>query len=155
MNEREARRFALELMESSDAVYLTTVDRDGFPQTRAMLNLRNRQQYPSLVELFAPHKDDLLVLFTTNTSSGKTQQIRANPAVSAYFCVPAKFHGLMLGGVAEIVNDSHLKAAIWQDGWECYYPKGADDPDNTVLRLMPSVAKGWHGEGPFEFKLNA
>ena len=154
MNEREARRFALGLMEASEAVYLTTVDRDGFPKTRAMLNLRNRQQYSSLIELFAPHKDDLLVLFTTNTSSGKVQQIRANPAVSAYFCVPAKFHGLMLGGVAEIVDDSQLKAAIWQDGWERHYPKGADDPDHAVLRLMPRVAKGWHGEGRFEFKID-
>ena len=74
MTEQEAKRFALRLMEVSEAVYLTTVDRDGVPQTRAMVNLRNKQQYPSLIELFVPHQDDLLVLFTTNTSSGKVDR---------------------------------------------------------------------------------
>ncbi len=155
MKEPEARLFALELMGAAEAVYLTTVDSGGRPQTRAMLNLRDSRQYPSLAELFALHQDDLLVLFTTNTSSGKVRQISANPTASAYFCAPAKFHGLMLGGVATIVDDSRLKADIWQDGWTRYYPGGPDDPDHTILQLKPSMARGWNGEGRFEFRLNA
>ena len=153
MDEQEARRFALGLMETSEAAFLTTIDADGFPQTRAMLNLRNRQQYPALVEMFAPHQDDLLVYFTTNTSSAKVEQIRSNPAVSAYYCNPTKFHGLMLGGVIQVITDSQLKDEIWQDGWEMYCPAGPQDPDHTILSLAPMVAKGWHGEGRFEFKV--
>jgi general stress protein 26 len=80
-------------------------------------------------------------------------QIRANPKVSVYFCNPSQFHGLMLGGEIEVVTDAELKKQIWQDGWEIYYPGGADDPEYTILRLLPAFAKGWSGKGPFGFKL--
>ena len=155
MTEREARQSVLELMETSEAAYLSTVDGDGCPHSRALLNLRNTRQYPSLIDLFAAHKADLLVYLTTNTSSTKIEHIRANPAVCVYYCNPAQFHGAMLGGAPEIVHDSQLKAAIWQEGWETSYPTGPNDPDHTVLRLAPKFAKGWHGEGRFELKIDA
>lgn len=153
MDAREARRWALALLETADATYLTTMDRDGFPQTRAMLNLRNKRQWPTLREVFQGHEEDFLLYFSTNTSSAKVAQIEANPKVSAYFCKPAAFHGLMLAGTIELVTDQTLKKRIWQDGWEVYYPRGVNDPDYTLLRLLPTVAKGWTGQGPFAFDL--
>lgn len=153
MNEEQARQFALGLMEVSEAAFLSTVDGDGSPHTRAMLNLRNKKQYPGLAALFAAHADDLLVYFTTNTSSTKVNQIRANPAIAAYYCEPGKFHGLMLGGKAEIVSDPQVKESIWQDGWEVFYPSGPNDPDHTLVSLSPVVAKGWHGEDKFGFSV--
>jgi len=60
----------------------------------------------------------------------------------------------MLGGEVQVVTDARLKRNIWQDGWECYYPGGPDDPDYAILRLAPKVAKGWHGEGAFGFNLD-
>ncbi len=154
MNEDQARRFALGLMALSEAAYLATVDGDAHPHVRAMLNLRNKAQYPKLTALFAEHEDDLLVYLTTNTSSPKVSQVRANPAIAIYYCEPTKFHGLMLGGDVEIVDDPKVREALWQDGWENYYSGGPNDPDHTVLSLRPSVAGGWHGEGKFEFDLN-
>ena len=154
MNENQARPFAIELMARSEAAYLATIDGDGHPHIRAMLNLRNRTQYPKLATLLNEHKNDLLAYFTTNTSSPKVAQVRANQAVAVYYCEPAKFHGLMLGGDIEIVDDPKVREALWQDGWENYYPGGPNDPDHTLLRLRPSVAKGWHGEGKFGFDLN-
>ncbi len=153
MDEREARRWALALVETADATYLTTMDRDGFPQTRAMLNLRNKRQWPTLSEVFQGHEKDFLLYFSTNTSSAKVAQIKANPKVSAYFCNPAAFHGLMLAGTIELVADQTLKRRIWQEGWEVYYPRGVNDPDYTLLRLLPAVTKGWTGQGPFAFDL--
>jgi general stress protein 26 len=154
MNEDQARAFALGLMAVSDAAYLATVDGVGRPQVRAMLNLRNKAQYPKLTDLFAGHEDALLIYLTTNTSSLKVSQVRANPAIAVYYCEPTRFHGLMLGGDVEIVDDPMVREALWQDGWENYYPGGPNDPDHTVLSLRPSVARGWHGEGKFEFDLN-
>jgi general stress protein 26 len=40
----------LELIKKADAAYLTTVDSYGFPSTRAMLNLKNRKQFPKLID---------------------------------------------------------------------------------------------------------
>ncbi|KAF0215947.1 MAG: pyridoxamine 5'-phosphate oxidase-like FMN-binding [Geobacteraceae bacterium] len=144
MNEQEALRLAVELMESAEAAFLTTIDGDGFPQSRAMLNLRNARKFPELIGLFSGHRDDFTVYFTTNTSSPKVVQIRAKPAVSVYYCSPAEWRGLMLGGMMEIVADPGLKKALWQEGWEMYYPDGATDPDYTILRLAPAVAKYYH-----------
>lgn len=153
MEEKEARQFGLELMETAEAVYVTTIDSDGFPQTRAMMNLRNKKQFGALAKLFEGHREDFLIYLSTNASSPKMDQIRANPKVSVYFCNPGEFHGLMFGGNIEVITDQELKKQIWQDGWEIYYPGGVDDPGYTILSLSPTSAKGWSGEGPFAFKL--
>lgn len=153
MNEHEARQRAVALMDIAEAAIVTTMDGDGFPQTRAMLNLRNSGTYPSLAVLFAGHQGDFRVYFTTNTSSSKVAQIRANPAVSVYYCRPLEWRGLMLGGRMEIVTDSAVKSALWQKGWEMYYPGGAGDPDHTVLCLKPTTATYYHQLNNFKFDL--
>lgn len=153
MDETEARQQAAALMAIADVAIVTTMDGDGFPQTRAMFNLRNCAIFPSLAPLFNDHREDFLVYFTTNTSSSKVAHIRANPAVSVYYCRPAEWRGLMLGGRMEIVTDSAIKHALWQPGWEMYYPGGADDPDHTVLCLQPTTATYYHQLNNFRFDL--
>ncbi|MDR1984412.1 MAG: pyridoxamine 5'-phosphate oxidase family protein [Prevotellaceae bacterium] len=68
----------LKVMESSSFVSLTTIDKNGFPSTRAMLNLRNKEQYPHLVRLYETENNPLTVYLTTNTSSEKFGEIRQN-----------------------------------------------------------------------------
>ena len=155
MEEGEARRLSLELMEISKATYLTTIDPKGFPHTRAMTNLRNKDQKPHLISLFRDHQEDYLIIFSTNTSSTKVKQVKDNPKVSAYYSCPEKWQGVMFGGEIEIVSDVELKRAIWEDGMERYYPSGYDDPDHTILRLHPRMANGWDGQKftTFEFKI--
>jgi general stress protein 26 len=153
MASEELRKVCVELIETAEAAYLTTIGEDGYPHTRAMLNLRNRTQYPKQVDLFAPHQDDLMIYFSTNTSSSKLDQIRPNSKVCVYYCHPRQFCGLMLAGDIEIVDDSEVRKALWNDGWERYYPSGPDDPDHTVLRLYPKFAQGWYESSRFEFTL--
>lgn len=153
MKKNEALCQGLELLETAGAAYLTTVDGSGFPETRAMLNLRNIKMFPGLNSLFSKHRDDFSVYFTTNSSSPKFAQIQANPAVSAYYCQPDEWRGLMLGGLIEIVADTALKKAVWQEGWEMYYSGGLADPEYTILRLVPSVAKYYHQMNRFTFEL--
>ena len=52
-----------------------------------------------------------------------------------------------------ISNDSTLRHALWNEGWERYYPGGPDDPDHTVLCLRPKRAIGWYKAARFEFEL--
>ncbi len=144
MDEKEAKRLSLEFIEIAEVAYLTTVDNDGFPETRAMFNLRRKKQFPKLHELFKKHQDDFMVYFTTNTSSLKIGHIKKNPRVSVYYCKPDEWRGLMLGGEIEIVTEGGIKKELWQNGWEMYYPGGPDDPDYTVLRLSPIFAKYYH-----------
>ena len=157
MEEKELRQACLDLMQKVDVLYLSTVDVDGFPHTRIMSNLRDKKHHPDLAGLFEQHKDDFLIYMATSGSSVKMQQIRANPKASVFFSVytevPSDFQCLMLCGEIEEVSDRQLKKQLWQAGWEMFWPKGADDPQYTVLRLMPAFARGGYKEAPFEFEL--
>lgn len=153
MDESEVKELCVELMGLAHPVYLTTVDERGHPQTRGMFNLRNKKMWPRLVPLFEENNSKLMILFSTNTSSPKIQNIRSNKAVSVYYCEPNNQRGVHLGGQIEIVNDSDLMKSIWHDGWERYYPSGYDDPDYTVLRLYPNEIRGWNQSHTFYLEL--
>ena len=153
LDEKEIRMMCFSLLETSWPAYLTTIDEKGYPQTRAMFNLRNKDRFPKLIPLFEKSYEEFMILFTTNTSSTKISDVRVRPAVSVYYCNPDDWKGVMFGGKIEIVEDSELKKKIWHDGWEKYYLKGYDDPDHTVLKLIPNVAKGWTGSMTFRLDL--
>lgn len=149
MERTELIKTTIECMEKSLVVYLATVDEKGLPYIRALLNLRNPEQYPEHREFF---KDKgLSVYLSTNTSSQKIGQIRSNPKVAAYFCLPDDFHGVMLSAHAHIVNDAAIKKELWSNGWERYYPKGVTDPDYAIVRLDPVNAQGWYKACRFSF----
>lgn len=153
MNENEARLLSLQLMETTWAAFFTTIDENSFPHTRAMDNLRSKERFPKLANLFKTHEDDFWILLSTNTSSAKIEHIKKNPAICIYYCKPREFLGVMLSGTIEIVKDPELKKTIWHDYWTKFYPKGVNDPDYTVLSLYPTHANGWHGQGRFNFTL--
>lgn len=151
MGGAETRESCIQLMARAWPVYVATIDGRGRPRVRALFNLRNEEHFPDLVPVFSDHDEDMMLLFTTNTSSAKVQELRANPAVAAYYSVPEESWGLMLAGDAELVTDDDVRRALWQEGWERYYPGGHADPDHTVLRLMPVEARGWYRTATFEF----
>jgi general stress protein 26 len=153
VDEKEIREMCLDLVETGWPAYLTTVDEKGFPQTRAMFNLQNKERFPKLIPLFEKHRDNYTIIFSTNTSSTKINDIKSRPAASVYFCKPEVWQGVMFGGELEVVEDLELKKEMWHDGWERYYPKGYDDPDHTALRLVPTVARGWTGSSTFRLEL--
>lgn len=153
MEEKELKQKCLNLMETANAIYLSTIGSGGFPHTRIMTNLRNKKENPVSAGVLAQHKKDFTIYFVTSRSSTKMQQIRANPKVSAYLYDPGEFHTLMLSGEIEEITDKEFKKQLWQKGWEIHWPGGADDPEFTVLKLSPAFAKGGYKEGPFEFKI--
>jgi general stress protein 26 len=148
------RRACVEVMQVSEAVYVTTLDEEGGPVTRAMFNLRRKEQFPSVVHVFDGHDEDLLVLLSTNTSSAKVRHVTRDPRVSLYYCIPHTFHGVMLGGRVSFESDLALKHAVWQEGWETYFPTGVEDPDFTLLSLRPTRARGWLRERAFDARLD-
>lgn len=139
-----AIRYSLNLMTVAKAAYLTTIDINEYPETRAMLNLRNADKYPGLTKFFSKYKADLTTYFTTNTSSPKIKRIRENPKACVYYSKPDEWRGLMMAGRLEIVEDAELKKSLWQSNWTMYYPGGVEDPDYAVLRLRPAFLQGYH-----------
>jgi general stress protein 26 len=152
MEKKESQELCKMLLETAWPVYLTTVDVKGYPQTRAMFNLRNKKWFPKLVPFFEKGHD-FTIIFSTNTSSAKINDIKINTAASVYYCNPEAWKGVMFGGDIEIIDDVAIKKALWHDDWERYYSKGFNDPDHTVLRINPTIAKGWTGSTTFRLEI--
>ena len=88
MEQNKAIELSINLMNKSEACYLTTINTDGFPKTRAMLNLRNTDKYPDLKDFFKNLNKNFIIYFTTNQSSDKIKEIKSNPRISVYYCIP-------------------------------------------------------------------
>ncbi|HEX2950129.1 MAG TPA: pyridoxamine 5'-phosphate oxidase family protein [Armatimonadota bacterium] len=135
---------ARNLMENTEAAYLTTITSQGMPLTRAMLNLRSQTQYPALVDFFHAPENEWQIYFTTNTSSRKVMQLRENANASVFYCQPQAWIGLSLSGQLALVTDEAVKQTLWQPAWTMYYPQGPTDDDYAILRLTPTHAELYH-----------
>ena len=88
------------LRKESNAAYLSYVDEEGYPSTRAMLILEHdhiKTQYLS-----------------TNTSSSKIPALLQNSKASLYYCDPGHFQGALFVGDIEVCTDAETKAFLWR-----------------------------------------
>lgn len=108
-------------------VYLSYIDSQGCPATRAMLAPREREG----IRVF---------WFSTNTSSRKVAAFRANPKGSIYLVDRLFFRGVSLSGTVEVLEDPASKERLWRRGDTMYYPQGVTDPDYCVLKF--TAARG-------------
>ncbi|HUV23895.1 MAG TPA: pyridoxamine 5'-phosphate oxidase family protein [Methanomassiliicoccales archaeon] len=140
------------LLREAEIMYLATNGADGHPQIRAVFNLRNEKQFPTL-SFLNQDPDDITITISTNTSSRKVEEIKNDSRISVYYCKPGEFNGVQLSGMAELVEDTDLQHRIWVDGWERYYPLGPEDPDFALIMMKPSLARGWATPHKFEVSL--
>lgn len=142
----------ISIIEKSQLMYLATINSEGFPEIRGLLNLINPKKYSNLVgKAMEQDGEQLTMYFSTNTSSRKVEQIRYNNKVSLYFCEPEQFHGVCAVGTMEEVTDDSLKDSLWQEGWEIYYPNGKSDPDYTILKFTSKSIHSWYDFGIHNF----
>ena len=116
------------LIDKQSVVFISSVDKEGYPNTKAMLPPRKREE----IRVF---------YFTTNTSSMRVNQYRENNKACVYFCDKRFFRGVMLKGTVEILEDMKSKEMIWREGDSMYYPKGVTDPDYCVLRFTSHTGR--------------
>ena len=110
------------MLKPRKIAYISSVDQDGFPWTKAMLKPRKREGIKTFY-------------FTTNTFSIRVAQYKANPKACIYFCDAKGFKGMMLRGTMEVLTDAASKEMIWRKGDTQYYPGGVTDPNYCVLKF--------------------
>jgi general stress protein 26 len=110
------------LIDKASVSIISSVDEEGFPNSKAMLPPRKRDGIKH-------------IYFTTNTSSMRVGQYSNNPKACVYFFDKRFFRGVMLRGKMEVLQDSAAKEMIWREGDEMYYPQGVTDPDYCVLKF--------------------
>ena len=110
------------LISEQTVSFISSVDENGFPNTKAML---------------PPCKRDGIKTFYwhTNTSSIRTKQYQKNPKACIYFCNGPAFKGVMLLGVMEVIDDMKVKKEIWKNGFTMYYSEGINDSDFILLKF--------------------
>ena len=110
------------IIDKAGVSIISSVDSEGFPNTKAMLPTRKRV---GIKEIY----------FSTNTSSMRVKQFIENPKSCLYFFDRRFFRGVMLRGNMEVLTDAASKEEIWEKGDEMYYPLGVTDPDYCVLKF--------------------
>ena len=119
---RDASSTIGNLIDKAGVSIISSVDEDGFPNSKAMLPPRKREGIKH-------------IFFTTNTSSMRVKQYTKNPKACVYFFDKRFYRGVMLRGTMKVLHDSASRQSIWKNGDEMYYPKGVTDPDYCVLRF--------------------
>ena len=141
-----------EILTRPEVMDLSTVDGEGYPQTRGIANLRHNRLYSHLQDFFIS-EPDFRVYIPTHSRSEKVKHIRGNDKISAYFIWPETFHSFLLSGTAVRVMEKRIKEILWQKGWEQFYPDGPLGRSFAIFQLDPIQAKGWNVDKSFAFKL--
>ena len=119
---RDAEKTIGNLIDKTSTSIISSVDSEGFPNTKAMLKVRKREGIKTFY-------------FSTNTSSMRVKQYMENPKACIYFYDKRFVRGVMLKGTMEVLQDAESRESIWHVGDRMYYPKGVTDPDYSVLRF--------------------
>lgn len=105
----------------------TTIDENGFPQSRAMM--------------VSGLDDDHTLYYITSRTSAKCSQIEANPNVSTLWTSvvePMRDWGsVLIKGKASITDDKALRDRFWMDQLTFVFPGGADDPNYVIIVVKP------------------
>jgi general stress protein 26 len=128
------------LIDNAKVSIISSVDGEGFPNTKAMLPPRKRQGIKH-------------IYFTTNTSSMRVKQYARNPKACIYFFDLRFYRGVMLKGTMKILKDRKSKEMIWRDGDEMYYAKGVTDPDYCVLKFTAQNGRFYGNFKSEDFKV--
>lgn len=119
---RDAEKTIGNIIDKQKLAFVSSIDFDGFPNTKAMLQPRKREGIKT-------------IYFSTNTSSMRVGQFKSNPKACLYFCDNRFFRGVMLKGTIEVLEDQSSKDMLWETGDTMYYSKGVTDPDYCVLKF--------------------
>lgn len=118
-----------EFIAKQKTAFISSIDENGFPMTRAML---------------APREiNGNEIYFTTNTSSKKVGQYQKNNKACIYFYERGRFkyQGVTIIGTMEVCTDQATKDRIWRFGDKLFYKQGVTDPDYCVLKFTAQAAE--------------
>lgn len=125
---KDAEKTIGNIIDKQKICYISSIDEEGFPNTKAMLKPRKRV---GIKEIY----------LSTNTSSLKVKSFKKNEKACLYFCDTRFFKGICLIGMVEILENQDIKNEIWHIGDTMYYKKGKTDPDYCVIKFTIKKAR--------------
>ncbi len=119
-------------------VMVSTIDADGFPQTRVMSNLRFSAHAASKLD----GENPFAAYAVTRADTEKLQHLARNKNMSMYY--QSGGQGLLLMGHGRIVTDPATRRAVWDDAFKQMGYSNADDPMLVVLHFVPTHGKFYY-----------
>jgi general stress protein 26 len=110
------------LIDKQSVSLISSVDEDGYPNTKAMLPPVKREG----IKIFYWH---------TNAPSMRIKQYRNNTKACIYFFDKRFFRGVMLKGTMEVLEDSKIKEELWKEEFTMYYNGGVNGGDYIILKF--------------------
>lgn len=138
---KDAQKTVGLIADKQKICYLSYIDENGFPQTRAMLRPRERNG----IKVF---------YFSTNTSSDKVKCFKRNANACVYFVDKRFYRGVCLAGNVEVLETDEAKQRLWRFGDTMYYPLGVTDPDYCVLKFTAQKGRYYSGFKSENFEIN-
>ena len=129
------------LIDKQSVCFISSVDENGYPNTKAMLAPVKREGIKTLY-------------WHTNSPSMRIKQYRTNPKACIYFCDRRFFRGVMLKGTMEVVDDIGIKNEIWKDEFSMYYQGGMDGGDFILLRFTAENGRYYSNFHSEDFDIN-
>ncbi len=111
-----------DFMDRHQICYLSSIDDDGYPNTKALSEIRERNG----MDFF---------YMRTKANTIHVNQLIKNPKACVYFCDAKYSKGLMVRGNVEIVTDKDTKAFLWKDSDSIYFGNGKSDSNYCVLKF--------------------
>jgi general stress protein 26 len=128
------------LIDKQDVSFISSVDEDGFPNTKAMLPPVKREG----IKAFYWH---------TNSPSMRIRHYGNNPKACIYFCDKQSFRGVMLKGTMEILDDEKIKKEIWKDEFSIYYKGGINGGDFIIIKFTAENGRYYSNFHSKDFKI--
>ena len=128
------------LIDKQGVSFISSVDENGFPNTKAMLPPVKREG----IKIFYWH---------TNSPSMKVKQYRSNSKACIYFYDKRFFRGVMLKGTMEIIEDKKIKKELWKDDFKIYYKGGMNGGDFIVLKFTAEIGRYYSNFNSEDFNI--
>ncbi len=125
----EAVRKLTEIIKGIPVAMLTTVTERGWLRSRPMV----AQDQPC----------DGTLWFLSGATTSKARDVRDRQQVNLCYVSGARDRYVSVSGVATLVTDPGRVAAIWNNGYAEWFPKGPTDPDLVFIRVQVEEAEYW------------
>lgn len=87
--------------------------------------------------------------FFSSTSSDKNDEIKNDDLVQLLYAKNSDSHFLTVTGRAKILKDHSKIDELWSSMIKAWFPDGKDDPDLSLIKVVPEEAHYWdtvHGK---------
>lgn len=85
------------------------------------------------------------LLFVTSMETGKVDEILAGADTAVVFQDSTRY--VSLSGEAVISNDREKIKALFNKGWELWFPEGPEQEDIRLIRFTPVIGEYWDMSG--------